>query len=105
MRLLISLAGLIAVEIGPMTASTNTPPAVVSLAAPYVHLIPEGPMKHNIALPIVSLLSLLFMTFHMTHDVIRQAEGAVAYPIPVLVFALWLYGTLVLSDRVWGHII
>jgi hypothetical protein len=62
-------------------------------------------MKHNVALTVASLLSLLFMTFHLTHDVIRQAEGAVTYPIPVLVFALWLYGTLMLSDRVWGYII
>jgi hypothetical protein len=45
------------------------------------------------------------MTFHLTHDVIRQAEGAVKYPIPVVIFALWLYGTLMLSDRVWGYII
>jgi len=62
-------------------------------------------MKRNVALTVASLLSLLFMTFHMTHDVIRQAEGAVSYPIPVLVFALWLYGTLMLSDRVWGYVI
>jgi len=62
-------------------------------------------MKHNVVLTVTSLLSLLFMTFHMTHDVIRQAEGSVLYPIPVAVFALWLYGTLMLSDRVSGHII
>ena len=62
-------------------------------------------MKPNVVLTVTSLLSLLFMTFHMTHDVIRQAEGSVAYPIPVLVFTLWLYGTLMLSDRVWGYVI
>jgi hypothetical protein len=62
-------------------------------------------MKHNVTLTVVSLLSLLLMTFHLTHDVIRQAEGANTYPVPVLVFALWLYGTLVLSDRVWGYVI
>lgn len=62
-------------------------------------------MKHNVALTVASLLSLLFMTFHMTHDVILKAEGAVMYPIPVIVFALWLYATLVLSGRVWGYVI
>ena len=62
-------------------------------------------MKHNVELTVASLLSLLLMTFHMTHDVIRQAEGSVRYPIPVFVFALWLYGTLMLSDRVWGYVI
>ena len=62
-------------------------------------------MKRNIPLTVASLLSLLFMTFHMTHDVILQAEGHVSYPIPVLVFVMWLYGTLMISDRVWGYVI
>ena len=38
-------------------------------------------------------------------DVIRQPDGVNKYPIPVIVFAVWLYGTLMLSDRVWGHAI
>ena len=62
-------------------------------------------MKNNVVLTVTSLLTLLFMTFHMTHNVIRQAEGSVLYPIPVIIFALWLYGTLMLSDRVWGYVI
>ncbi|HXI03010.1 MAG TPA: hypothetical protein VNI57_07510 [Candidatus Saccharimonadales bacterium] len=62
-------------------------------------------MKNDVALRVMSLLSLLFMTFHLTHDVIRQAEGAVKYPIPVVIFALWLYGTLMLPGRVWGYVI
>ena len=62
-------------------------------------------MKPNLALTVTSLLSLLFLTFHMTHDTIRQAEGSVTYPIPIFVFAVWLYGTLMLSDRVWGYVI
>ena len=62
-------------------------------------------MKHNVVLTVSSLLSLLFMTFHYTHDVIRQAEGANTYPVPVVVFVLWLYGTLILSERVGGYII
>jgi hypothetical protein len=67
--------------------------------------IPERPRKHDVTLTVASLLSLLLMTFHMTHDVIRQPVGAVTYPIPVVVFALWLYGTLVLSGRVSGYVI
>lgn len=62
-------------------------------------------MKHDAALTITSLLSLLFMTFHLTHDVILQAEGAVTYPIPVVIFAAWLYGTIALSGRAWGYLI
>ena len=62
-------------------------------------------MKHDVALTVASLLALLFMTFHMTHDVIRQAEGSVTYPIPVLVFALWLYATLARSVRAWRYVV
>jgi TRAP-type C4-dicarboxylate transport system permease small subunit len=62
-------------------------------------------MKHTAMLRIASLLSILFMTFHLTHDVLRQAEGAVRYPIAVLVFVVWVCGTLMLSERVWGQII
>jgi hypothetical protein len=62
-------------------------------------------MKHNVALTVASLLSLLLTTIHLTHDVILQAEGAVLYPVPVIIFALWLYGTLVLSGRAWGYVI
>lgn len=62
-------------------------------------------MKRNIPLTVVSLLSLLFLTLHFTGDVMLQAAGANKYPIPVFVFAVWLYGTLMLSDRIWGYVI
>ena len=62
-------------------------------------------MKHNVRLTVVSLLNLLLLTFHLTHDTIRQAEGSVKYPIPVVVFSLLLYATLMAPDRVWGYIV
>jgi hypothetical protein len=62
-------------------------------------------MKPNVMLTVASLLSLLLVMFHLTDDVLNQAEGAVKYPIPVFVFAVWLFGTLMLSDRVLGYII
>jgi len=62
-------------------------------------------MSEKRVLIVASLLSLLFMTFHITHDTILQAEGSMKYPIPVVIFAVWLYGTLMLSDRVWGYVI
>lgn len=62
-------------------------------------------MKRNIALTVVSLLSLLLLTFHFTGDVMLQAAGANKYPIPVFIFAVWLYGTLMLADRPWGYVI
>jgi hypothetical protein len=62
-------------------------------------------MKPNVMLTVASLLSLLLIMFHLTDDVLLQAEGAVKVPIPVLIFVVWLYGTLMLSDRVSGYII
>jgi hypothetical protein len=62
-------------------------------------------MKPSVMLTVASLLSLLLIMFHLTDDVLLQAEGAVKFPIPVVIFVVWLYGTLMLSDRVMGYII
>jgi hypothetical protein len=62
-------------------------------------------MKPSVLLTVASLLSLLLIMFHLTDDVLLQAEGAVRYPIPVVVFVLWLYGTLMLPNRTSGYII
>lgn len=66
-------------------------------------------MKHNHVLIIMSLLSILFMTLHMTSDILRarpgtaEAGGSTLVAVPILV--LWLYGTLLLAERRSGHII
>ena len=62
-------------------------------------------MKPTVRLTIVSLATLVLLTLHLTHDTIRQVEGSVKYPIPVVVFSLWLYATLMAPDRVWGYIV
>jgi len=62
-------------------------------------------MKHKNMLIVASLLTLVLTIIHMTQDVMYQVEGSVKYPIPVAIFAVWLYGTLMLSDRIWGYII
>ena len=62
-------------------------------------------MKRNVILVVASLLTLLLMIVHMSQDVMGQHVGAVKYPIPVVIFAVWLYGTLMLSDRISGYII
>lgn len=62
-------------------------------------------MKPSVMLTVASLVSLLLIMFHLTDDVLLQAEGAVKYPIPVVIFVVWLYGTLMLSDRTVGYII
>ncbi len=62
-------------------------------------------MKSSGVLPVASLLSLLLMIVHLTQDTIRQTDGSMTYPIPVVVLALWLYATLVASDRAWGYVV
>lgn len=65
--------------------------------------------RETLILVIVSLLSILFMTLHLTGDVIRaragtgEAGGSTLIVVPILV--VWLYGTLMLAERRSGHII
>jgi hypothetical protein len=65
--------------------------------------------RDNLVLVIASLLSILFMTLHLTGDTIRarvgtlEAGGSTLIGVPVL--AIWLYGTLMLAERRSGHII
>jgi hypothetical protein len=65
--------------------------------------------RENLMLVIASLLSILFLTLHLTSDVIRaragtaEAGGSTIVALPVLV--VWLYGTLMLAERRSGRII
>ena len=66
-------------------------------------------MKRDLMLTISSLLSILFMTFHLTQDTLHapvgmpEAGGSTLVAVPVLV--IWLYGTLVLAERRSGYVI
>jgi hypothetical protein len=63
-------------------------------------------MKHNVMLTITSLLSILFLTFHLTDDIVRGMEkGGVSNLTAVPIFVGWLYGTLVLAERRSGYVI
>ena len=63
-------------------------------------------MKHNVMLTVVPLLSILFMTFHLTDDIVRGFEkGGVSNLTAVPICVVWLYGTLVLAERRSGYII
>jgi hypothetical protein len=62
-------------------------------------------MKNNVMLIVASLFTLLLTIIHLTQDFMWEADRTNMIPIPVVVFAVWLYGTLMLSDRVWGYII
>ena len=63
-------------------------------------------MKPYVMLTFTSLLSILFLTFHLSDEIARGMErGGLNMVIPVLVLAVWLYGTLVLAGRRSGYII
>jgi hypothetical protein len=58
-------------------------------------------------LTIASLLSVLFLTFHLTDDIVRGLEkGGLSNLVGgVLISVVWLYGTTVLAERRSGYII
>ena len=63
-------------------------------------------MKPNVLLTITSLLSILLMTLHITDDIVRGISPARADNIgAVLIFVVWLVGTLVLAERRAGYVI
>ena len=63
-------------------------------------------MKDNITLTIMSLLSILFATFHMADDVDRgMSPGGLLNLLVVVICVVWLYGTLVLAGRRSGYVI
>src|SRR5262245_43909219 len=63
-------------------------------------------MKQTVMLTVTSLLSILFLTFHLADDIVRGIEpGGVKNYTGVLILVVWLYGTLVLSDRRAGLVI
>ena len=63
-------------------------------------------MNRDVLLSITSLLSILFMTFHLSEDVVRGIEpGGLKNIIGVIMMVVWLYGATVLAGRRSGYII
>jgi hypothetical protein len=63
-------------------------------------------LKRNDMLTIASLLSVLFMTFHLADDIVRGMEpGGLSSLIAVPILVVLLYGTLVLAERRSGYVI
>lgn len=63
-------------------------------------------MKPNIMLTVASLLSIIFMIFHTTDDIVRGMEPGTLFDLIIVpILAVWLYGTLVLRERRSGNII
>jgi hypothetical protein len=63
-------------------------------------------MKHKLTLIITSLLSILFMAFHLADDIVRGFEpGGMSTIVGVFILVVWLYATLVLVGRRSGYIL
>lgn len=64
-------------------------------------------MKQSTLLTVTSLLSILFLTFHLTSDFLHDA-GELSLQrvlISTLILVVLLWGTLVLAERRSGHVI
>lgn len=62
-------------------------------------------MKRNVTLTIASLLSVLFMTVHLTDDIVRGMEpGKLSDLIVLPILVVQLYGTVVLTGKRSGYI-
>ena len=63
-------------------------------------------MKPRDLLTGTTLLTAFFLTLHVSDDIARGMDTIGLHSlIPMLVFGLWLYGTLVLSGRRWGYVL
>ena len=63
-------------------------------------------MKPNVVLTIMSLLSILLMTLHITDDIVRGLSPPGADNVfAVVIFVVWLFGTLALTERRSGYVI
>jgi hypothetical protein len=63
-------------------------------------------MRRNPALLVTSLLSIVLASLHLADDVAYGSDKSVTLSIIIVaILAIWLYGTLMLPERVSGHII
>ena len=63
-------------------------------------------MKHRVTPTIMSLLSILFFSFHWADEVARGLEpGTLTAVWGLLILAIWLSATLVFPERRWGRVI
>lgn len=66
----------------------------------------NGRMQNNRLLTIMSLLSILLMSLHITDDIVRGISPAAPHNVgAVVIFVVWLAGTLMLADRRSGYVI
>ena len=63
-------------------------------------------MKPKTLLTITSMISILLSTFHLAHDMVYGWEPGTwrnLWALPI--FVVWLYGTMVLGERLSGYVI
>ncbi len=54
-------------------------------------------MKDNVTLSVTSLLTILFLTFHLSDEITRGMEPGRFMVIPIFVLAIWVYAALALA--------
>lgn len=62
-------------------------------------------MTNTRLLTTTSLLSLLLLTLHVTDDIVRGISKAEPANAALVVLVVFLYGTLVLAEGRWGHVL
>jgi len=63
-------------------------------------------MKQSVTLTITSLLSILLVTLHLTHDIVHKiSPGKLSNLNAVIVLAVWAYAALMLAEKRSGYII
>jgi hypothetical protein len=63
-------------------------------------------MKNDRLLTIMSLLSIVLMSLHITDDIVRGISPAAPDNVgAVVIFLVWLFGTLMLTERRSGYVI
>ena len=63
-------------------------------------------VKRNNALRIMSLLSIILLSFHFTDDIVYGTDKSPAANVAVIaILVFWLYGALVLAERRSGYVI
>lgn len=63
-------------------------------------------MNRDLLLTITSLVSIILLTFHITDDIVRGLDSVGPQNLfGILIFFIWLSGTLLLTGRLSGYII
>jgi hypothetical protein len=63
-------------------------------------------MKQHVLLAVASVLSVLFLTFHLADDIVRGFEqGGLSNLALIPIVAGWLYAALILAERRSGYVI